>query len=229
MTFTPPHSDLKRFSSFFNVVFCMKPFIHFHPFGCHFLFKPFLLALVQSLRHLKADLLDSHFGASDLHLLLEPRRKCSTLVNVSKPRTLENGAGYPTVVLHSDNEAWSYFGQKITQEMQEKLKDSKSPETTAHLSKGLDLIFLKTKIYLLHGASKNQLRIHFQQWAADAFPAKNPQAIQGLPRDSPFQSYHYVIQIDDNALHNINKDPQTLWLPTREPCEFCGYLLEIIE
>lgn len=107
---------------------------------------------------------------------------------------------------YSDNKAWSHFKQKITQEMQEELEDCKSPELTARLSESLDLKFFEDKD-AFNGASKDQLRAHFRQRAADAFPAENPRGIQGAPGDSPFQRYRYFIQIDDDALRSINENP----------------------
>ena len=107
---------------------------------------------------------------------------------------------------YSDDEAWSRLKQKITQEMQEELEDSESPEITARLSKRLDLTFFEDK-NAFDGASKDQLRTHFQQWAAGAFPIENPRGIEGPLGDSPFQRYRYFIQINADALLSINENP----------------------
>lgn len=113
---------------------------------------------------------------------------------------------------YSNDDAWSRFKEKITQSFQEEIEDSGSPELTARLRERFDLTFFEDKD-LFNGVTKDQLRAHFRQWAAETFRLENPRGIPSLPGDSPWQRYRYFIQIDDDALRSNFECPQAYGYP----------------
>jgi hypothetical protein len=53
------------------------------------------------------------------------------------------------------------------------------------------------------GASREDLRAHFQEWVADSFSAENPDADQTLLySDEPVPRYRYFFEIDEVALRS---------------------------
>lgn len=70
----------------------------------------------------------------------------------------------------------------------------------------LDIIFIEDKTKF-NGASREELRAHFQEWVADSFAGENPQADQKLLfDDEPVPRYRYFFEMDEDALRSCGGD-----------------------
>ncbi|KAJ5604263.1 hypothetical protein N7537_007219 [Penicillium hordei] len=68
----------------------------------------------------------------------------------------------------------------------------------------LEFIFIEDKAKF-DGASKEELRTHFQEWVADSFSAENPRADRMLLYDNePVARYRFFFEIDEDALRSCS-------------------------
>ncbi|KAJ5686912.1 hypothetical protein N7536_009531 [Penicillium majusculum] len=71
----------------------------------------------------------------------------------------------------------------------------------------LKFVFIEDKAKF-DGASKEDLRAHFQEWVADSFSAENPRADQKLLYDDkePVARYRFFFEIDEDALRSCGTE-----------------------
>jgi hypothetical protein len=101
---------------------------------------------------------------------------------------------------YRDDQAWNRFKQIVHTRTQDDMADSDAPEA----ADSLEWTFVDDRV-TLDGASKDQLRARFKQWAAGAIVAENLRAEQnqtfGVPR------YRYFVQVDEQALQSVLSAP----------------------
>lgn len=97
---------------------------------------------------------------------------------------------------YRDNQAWDRFKDIVRRRTLEDMADSDAPEAADRLQ----WTFVDDEASL-DGASKDQLRARFRQWATEAITSENPRAehhqIFGVPR------YRYFIQVDEQSLRSV--------------------------
>ncbi|KAI6839556.1 hypothetical protein KC332_g6544 [Hortaea werneckii] len=101
---------------------------------------------------------------------------------------------------YRDNQAWDLFKDIVRRRTLEDMADSDAPEAADRL----EWTFVDDEASL-DGASKNQLRARFRQWATEAISTENPRAehhqIFAVPR------YRYLIQVDEQSLRSVVSSP----------------------
>lgn len=102
---------------------------------------------------------------------------------------------------YNDDEGWNRFKDIITRQLRRSIVDSDTPE----IGDSLVWTFVEDR-NMLDNASKDQLRVHFKDWAAKAFDAENPRREQRLYGTVFCARYKYFIQIDEGALRSVVYD-----------------------
>lgn len=102
---------------------------------------------------------------------------------------------------YSDDEGWNRFKDIITQRLHRSIANSDTPE----IGDSLMWTFIEDR-NTLDNAFKDQLRVHFRDWAAKAFDAENPRREQRLYGTIFCARYKYFIQIDEDALRSVVYD-----------------------
>ncbi|KAJ5111310.1 hypothetical protein N7532_001845 [Penicillium argentinense] len=103
---------------------------------------------------------------------------------------------------YEDDEAWDHFKGLVNTSVRNIVNMETRVKMRDILSDTLKITFIEDK-EKLNGASKDQLRAHFQQWVTDSFQAENPDADKDLIHHSePVPRYRYFFEIDDQALRN---------------------------
>ncbi|BCR84336.1 uncharacterized protein ACHE_11738A [Aspergillus chevalieri] len=99
---------------------------------------------------------------------------------------------------YNDDEAWARFKDTVGHQTRQSIAKSKAPE----LGNKLELTFIENR-GTLDNAPKDQLRAHFNTWAAKAVHTENPRRprtlydIYGIPR------YNYFVHVDEGALQSV--------------------------
>lgn len=103
---------------------------------------------------------------------------------------------------YKDDEAWDIFKQKLNISVRSIINLDPRSEINEAMFDKLEFIFIEDKAKF-DGASKEELRAHFQEWVADSFSAENPRADQKLLHDNePVARYRFFFEIDEDALRS---------------------------
>ncbi|KAJ5506925.1 hypothetical protein N7453_005882 [Penicillium expansum] len=132
------------------------------------------------------------------------QRKCissEVILYELKDRKIEKWGWVFYRTTHKDDEAWDMFKRTLNLSVRSIIKvDSRSELNKAMFDK-LDFIFIEDKAKF-DGASKEELRAHFQEWVADNFSAENPYADQKLLYDDePVARYRFFFEVDEDTMH----------------------------
>ncbi|KAM5467095.1 hypothetical protein MauCBS54593_005715 [Microsporum audouinii] len=104
---------------------------------------------------------------------------------------------------YNDDEAWDRFKKMVYYWSMEEISESESQ--SFEIAGSMEWTFIEDR-KLLEGASRAQLRAHFNAWAKDAIRKEQPRAedyhTYGISR------YEYFIQVDEAALQSIKEAPQ---------------------
>jgi hypothetical protein len=105
---------------------------------------------------------------------------------------------------YEDDKAWEIFKQKLNISVRSIISlDPRSVLNEAMFDK-LQFTFVEDKAKF-DGASKEELRAHFQDWAAKTFPSENPCAEKKLLYDDePVPRYRFFFEIDEDALRSCD-------------------------
>ncbi|KXG45970.1 uncharacterized protein PGRI_048260 [Penicillium griseofulvum] len=76
---------------------------------------------------------------------------------------------------YEDDEAWDMFKRTINLSVRSIISLDPRPELNEAMFDQLEFVFIEDKAKF-DGASKEELRAHFQQWVANSFSAENPRA-----------------------------------------------------
>ncbi|CRL22544.1 unnamed protein product [Penicillium camemberti] len=107
---------------------------------------------------------------------------------------------------YKDDEAWDIFKQKVDISVRSIINLDPRSEINEAMFDKLKFIFIEDKAKL-DGASKEDLRAHFQEWVADSFSAENPRADQKLLYDNePVARYRFFFEIDEDALRSCGSE-----------------------
>lgn len=102
---------------------------------------------------------------------------------------------------YEDDEGWTRFKDFITRQSHADIADSDAPE----IADSLEWTFIEDRA-TLNGASKDQLRSRFKEWASDALKTEQPRVEDhrfgafGIPR------YTYFIDVDEGSLKSVVYD-----------------------
>nr|OQO16039.1 hypothetical protein B0A51_17514 [Rachicladosporium sp. CCFEE 5018] len=98
---------------------------------------------------------------------------------------------------YADDLAWERFKQSITQQTRRQILKSDAPEALD----SLEWTFVSDRP-TLEDIPMNQLRSHFNSWAATAVQTEQPRATDHiLPLSGP--RYNYFIRVDEQALQSV--------------------------
>ncbi|KOS39278.1 hypothetical protein ACN38_g9886 [Penicillium nordicum] len=105
---------------------------------------------------------------------------------------------------YKDDEAWDVFKQKVDISVRSIINLDPRSEINEAMFDKLKFIFIEDKAKF-DGASKEDLRAHFQEWVADSFAAENPRADQKLLYgNEPVARYRFFFEIDEDALRSCD-------------------------
>ncbi|KAH6706369.1 hypothetical protein BKA61DRAFT_138235 [Leptodontidium sp. MPI-SDFR-AT-0119] len=99
---------------------------------------------------------------------------------------------------YDDDEGWNRFKRFIIQQSQANIVESDTPE----LADGLEWTFIEDRA-TLDGASKDQLRSRFKQWASEALKTEQPRVEDPLSTAYGNPRYTYFIHVDESALKSM--------------------------
>jgi hypothetical protein len=103
---------------------------------------------------------------------------------------------------YKDDEAWDIFKQKLNISVRSIVNLDPRSELNEAIFDKLEFVFMEDKAKF-DGASKAELRAHFQEWVANNFSAENPGADQKLLYDDePVSRYRFFFEIDEDALRS---------------------------
>lgn len=107
---------------------------------------------------------------------------------------------------YKDDEAWDIFKQKVDISVRSIINLDPRSEINEAMFDKLKFIFIEDK-EKFDGASKEDLRAHFQEWVADSFSAENPHADRKLLYDNePVARYRFFFEIDEDALCSCSSE-----------------------
>lgn len=108
---------------------------------------------------------------------------------------------------YKDDEAWDIFKQKVDISVRSIINLDPRSEINEAMFDKLKFVFIEDKAKF-DGASKEDLRAHFQEWVADSFSAENPRADQKLLYDDkePVARYRFFFEIDEDALRSCGTE-----------------------
>ncbi|CAI7569256.1 unnamed protein product [Penicillium discolor] len=108
---------------------------------------------------------------------------------------------------YKDDEAWDIFKQKVDISVRSIINLDPRSEINEAMFDKLKFVFIEDKAKF-DGASKEDLRAHFQEWVADSFSAENPRADQKLLYDDkePVARYRFFFEIDEDALRSCSTE-----------------------
>jgi hypothetical protein len=110
---------------------------------------------------------------------------------------------------YQNDQDWDRFKRLVHDRANEAIAESDTPE----IADSLEWTFVEDRA-TLGGASRAQLREHFNGWADDAYAIEQPRHHQldfqnwGL---FGFQQYNYFIQVDEEALQSVLSPPEFDW------------------
>lgn len=103
---------------------------------------------------------------------------------------------------YEDDEAWDIFKQKLNISVRSIIGLDPRSELNEAMFDKLQFNFVEDKAKF-EGASKEELRAHFQDWVAKTFPSENPCAEKKLLYDDePVPRYRFFFEIDEDALRS---------------------------
>jgi hypothetical protein len=142
---------------------------------------------------------------------------------------------------YKDDEAWDIFKQKVNISVRSIVNLDPRSELNEAIFDKLEFVFIEDKAKF-DGASKEELRAHFQEWVGNSFSAENPRADQRLLYDEePVSRYRFFFEIDEDALRSCGsagsghanfRPCQLQAMPTSghanfRPCQLRGWLLVV--
>jgi hypothetical protein len=110
---------------------------------------------------------------------------------------------------YKNDQDWDRFQQLVHDRTREAMAQSDTPQ----IADSLEWTFVEDRA-TLEGASRPQLREHFNTWADNAYAIEQPRPSQldfrkwGL---FGFQRYNYFIQVDEEALQSVLSPPESNW------------------
>ncbi|KAJ6183809.1 hypothetical protein N7519_005110 [Penicillium mononematosum] len=105
---------------------------------------------------------------------------------------------------YKDDEAWDIFKQKVIISVRSIINLDPRSELNEAIFEKLKFVFIEDKAKF-DGASKEELRAHFQEWVGNSFSAENPHADQKLLYDDePVSKYRFFFEIDEDALRSCS-------------------------
>lgn len=187
----------------------MRPFIHTCPFGRPFFVRPVFVSRLGSFPASFHGRFGFGFREFTSRPILSPMDPATRYIHeFNKNGGFEKWGWIFYRCTYNNDEGWNRFKQMITQEMHKDIANSDTPEINRLLEDNLKMTFIEDQNEF-DGASKDQLRAHFQGWIADAFSAENPRATRKFDPDMvPPPRYRYFIQIDEDALRSVLYDPE---------------------
>ncbi|KAJ5210634.1 hypothetical protein N7491_010441 [Penicillium cf. griseofulvum] len=107
---------------------------------------------------------------------------------------------------YEDDEVWDSFKRILNFSVRSIISLDPRSELNEAMFDQLEFIFIEDKAKF-DGASKEELRAHFQQWVANSFSAENPQADQRLLHDDePVPRYRFFFEIDEDTLRSCGSE-----------------------
>ncbi|KAJ5479939.1 hypothetical protein N7530_005448 [Penicillium desertorum] len=126
---------------------------------------------------------------------------------------------------YKDDEAWDIFKQKVNISVRSIVNLDPQSELNEAIFDKLEFVFIEDKAKF-DGASKEELRAHFQEWVGNSFSAENPRADQRLLYDEePVSRYRFFFKIDEDALRSCGSAGSGH--ANFRPCQLRGWLLVV--
>lgn len=104
---------------------------------------------------------------------------------------------------YADEDGWARFKQIIDERSRERIAESDTPE----LANSLEWTFVENRAEL-NGASTDQLRARFKEWASEAIKTEHPRATPVPGGTLCIPRYNYFIQVDEDVLRSVVYEPE---------------------
>ncbi|OOQ85078.1 hypothetical protein PEBR_31278 [Penicillium brasilianum] len=148
--------------------------------------------------------LTPRLGFRTLPALREKWISSEVIIYECKARKIEKWGWVFYRTTYEDDEAWDIFKQKLNISVRSIIDLDPRLELNEAMFDKLHFIFVEDKAKF-DGASKEELRAHFQDWVAKTFPSENPCAEKKLIYDDePVPRYRFFFEIDEDALRSLS-------------------------
>ncbi|KAJ5746031.1 hypothetical protein N7520_011213 [Penicillium odoratum] len=164
--------------------------------------SPFTTSFQSRSGNLKPCLPSAPRGFQTLPALKDKWISSEIIVHECKHRKIEKWGWVFYRTTYKDDEAWDNFKQRLNFSVRSIISSDPRSEVNEAMFDKLQFVFVEDKAKF-DGASKEELRSHFQEWVTKTFSSENPCAEKTLIYDDePVPRYRFFFELDEDALRS---------------------------